>query len=1087
MSKYRLYDIAKELNITNKELLDRLPELGIEAKSHSSSVGESDYIKVKESILSKSKGAASSLPRPETASKPVSKESKPEPVSDLPASDLNNTSDPDQPKRRRRKPKEEGAEELSPLAAPGDSSETKPETKAEVSPEQRPRPAPRPLPEGVTRDEQGRLRRPDGTIIQPRPLPEGVTRDAQGRLVRPDGTIIPPRPLPEGVTRDAQGRLVRPDGTIIPPRPLPEGVTRDAQGRLVRPDGTVIPPRPRPLPEGVTRDAQGRLVRPDGTIIPPRPLPEGVTRDAQGRLVRPDGTIIPPRPRPLPEGFTRDAQGRVIRPDGTLAPPRPRPGQEGGQRPPRPAGSQGYQGGSRPPYNPSADGQRRPRPEGQRYEGQRPGGNFRDGGSRDGGPRPGGQGRDGGRAPGQFGDRRGPGGPRPGGMQPRPGQAQGAGGGRFSRPGASGHDKAAKPAQAPDKSERMQNLESRKTWDKKDRPILDRENKNTRGVKGAKPVPKTVPRTPKAAPISLEPRTIIIPSILTVKALAEKMAISGAELVKAFIKQGNMIGINNEIPYSAAAEIALNYNIIAEEFVEADIFEDAFGEAPEDESLKLPRPPVVVVMGHVDHGKTSLLDAIRQANVTKGEAGGITQHIGAYTVSINDKPITFLDTPGHEAFTAMRMRGAQVTDVAVLVVAADDGVMPQTIEAISHAKAAGVEIIVAINKIDKPGANPDKVKQELTSHELVVEDYGGTTPSVPVSAKTLAGIDSLLEMIILVSEMKELKANPNKQARGVVLEALLDKGKGAVARVLVQEGTLNIGDPIVSGATFGKVRAMIDDKGKRVKKAGPSMPVEILGLPGVPGAGDMFYVAANDKQARSVAESYYARGRVEFNKAQNQKVSLDDLFNQIQAGKVKDLNIIIKADVQGSVEALRQSLDKLNSEEVRIKTILGSVGAITESDVSLASASNAIIIGFNVRPEAAAKTVAEEQSVDIRLYRVIYNAIEDIQQAMKGLLDPVFEEKILGKAEIRQLFKASGIGTIGGSYILDGKFIRNASVRIIRDSIVVYEGALDSLRRFKDDVREVNSGYECGLVFERFNDIKTGDIVEAYVMEEIKR
>ena len=1049
MSKYRLYDIAKELNITNKALMERLPELGIQAKSHSSTVVESDYIRLKENIAKSTPGAK-----------------KVDPVPD----------DPDAQKKRLRKPKDGDR----PITAQAQDNN------AQENADDKAKPA---LPEGITRDAHGRLVRPDGTVIppKPRPLPEGVTRNAQGQLVRPDGTIIPPRPLPEGVTRNAHGQLVRPDGTIIPPRPrpLPEGVTRNAQGQLVRPDGTVIPPRPRPpLPEGVTRNAQGQLVRPDGTILPPRrPLPEGVTRNAQGQLVRADGTLLPPR-RPLPEGVTRNAQGQLVRADGTILPPRrPRPDFDRGDRPPyqqRPGGQgQGY------------DGQRRPRPEG----GFRPGGPQGQG-QREWQPRPGGpyQGSRDGR-PGQFGDRRGPGGPggpggqRPGGFTPRPGAAGQSGGGRFVRPGAGGHDKAAKPAAAPDKSERLRNLEAHKSH-RKDRPIVD-ESRGGRPGRGGKVTPqKPAPRGGRPmprSPISLEPKNIVIPSLLTVKELAEKMGVSGAELVKSLIKQGHMIGINNEITYDLAAEIALSYNIIAEEFVETDIFEDVFGEAPEDDSVKEARPPVVVVMGHVDHGKTSLLDAIRNTSVTKGEQGGITQHIGAYTVSINDKPITFLDTPGHEAFTAMRMRGAQVTDVAVLVVAADDGVMPQTIEAISHAKAAGVEIIVAINKMDKPSANPDRVKQELTEHALVTEEWGGETICVPVSAAQQTGIDTLLEMIILVAEMKELKANPNKRARGVVIEALLDKGRGSVARVLVQEGTMDIGDHVISGAIYGKVRAMIDDKGKRVKKAGPSMPVEILGLPGVPGAGDMFYVAESEKQARAVADTYYARGRRDMTRSQVQKVSLDDLFNQIQEGKVKELGVIIKADVAGSVEALRQSLEKLSSDEVRIKTILGNVGAITESDVSLASASNAIIIGFNVRPEVSAKAMAEEQSVDIRLYRVIYSAIEDIQQAMRGLLDPVFEEKTVGKAEIRQLFKASGIGTIGGSYILDGKFIRNASVRIIRDGIVVYEGGLDSLRRFKDDVREVNAGYECGLVFERFNDIKTGDIVEAYVMEEIKR
>ncbi len=524
-----------------------------------------------------------------------------------------------------------------------------------------------------------------------------------------------------------------------------------------------------------------------------------------------------------------------------------------------------------------------------------------------------------------------------------------------------------------------------------------------------------------------------------------------------------------------------------EEEVEVDLFEENFSEEEESEEDLEERPPVVVVMGHVDHGKTSLLDSIRNSAVTSGEAGGITQHIGAYTVEINGKVIAFLDTPGHEAFTAMRMRGAQVTDIAILVVAADDGVMPQTIEAINHAKAANVDIIVAINKIDKPSANPDRVKQELTEYGLVAEEWGGDTVCVPVSAMNKTGIDQLLEMIIITAEMKELKANPNKNARGTIIEAQLDKGRGPVATVLVQSGTLKIGDPLVAGGCFGKIRAMMDDKGKKVKEAGPSMPVEILGLSEVPQAGDMFYVAENEKHARQVSEAYVAKGRVEMTKAQIHKVSLDDLFNQIQAGSVKELNIVVKADVQGSVEAVRHSLEKLSNEEVRVRILHGGVGSINESDVMLASTSGAIIIGFNVRPEPAAKAIAGENDVDIRLYRVIYSAIEDIQLAMKGMLDPIYEEKVIGHAEIRQIFKASGVGTIGGSYITDGKFVRNAKTRIMRDNIVVYDGELDTLKRFKDDVKEVNSGYECGLLFNKFNDIKVGDIVEAYVIEEVAR
>ena len=574
----------------------------------------------------------------------------------------------------------------------------------------------------------------------------------------------------------------------------------------------------------------------------------------------------------------------------------------------------------------------------------------------------------------------------------------------------------------------------------------------------------------------------------TVKEVAEVLEKNAAEIVKCLMKKGIMAGINQTIDFDTAVAIAEQYDVILEKEPEKDIMEEIFGEEEQDEEKDLvERPPVVVVMGHVDHGKTSLLDSIRHSSVTSNEAGGITQHIGAYTVQIDGKPITFLDTPGHEAFTAMRMRGAQITDIAVLVVAADDGVMPQTIEAINHAKAAEVDIIVAINKMDKPSANPERVKQELTEYGLLAEDWGGDTICVPVSAVNKEGIDQLLEMIILVAEMKELRANPNKKARGAIVEAQLDKGRGTVATVLVQSGTLHVGDPVVAGSAYGKIRAMTDDKGRRVKKAGPSTPVEVLGLSQVPTAGDSFYVADNEKQARQVAESIIAKNRENLIKDTPQKVSLDDLFTQIQSGNVKDLNIVVKADVQGSVEAVRQSLERLSNEEVRIRIIHGGVGTITESDVMLASASNAIIIGFNVRPEPAAKLFADEEKVDVRLYRVIYNAIEDITAAMKGMLDPVYEEKVLGHAEVRQLFKASGVGTIAGSYVLDGKFERNCQARITRDGIVIFEGDLESLKRFKDDVKEVAAGYECGLVFKKFNDIKEGDMVEAFKMVEVPR
>ena len=548
-----------------------------------------------------------------------------------------------------------------------------------------------------------------------------------------------------------------------------------------------------------------------------------------------------------------------------------------------------------------------------------------------------------------------------------------------------------------------------------------------------------------------------------------------------------MVTVNHEIDFEKAQEIALEYDIIAEQEEKVDVIEELLKEEEEDETTLQSRPPVVCVMGHVDHGKTSLLDAIRNTNVTDREAGGITQHIGAYVVKINGQKITFLDTPGHEAFTAMRMRGANATDIAILVVAADDGVMPQTVEAISHAKAAGIEIIVAINKIDKPSANVERVKQELSEYELIPEDWGGSTIFVPVSAHTGEGIDNLLEMILLTAEVCELKANPKRAARGLVIEAELDKGKGPVATILVQKGTLHVGDFIAAGASSGKVRAMMDDKGRRVKEAGPSTPVEILGLSDVPNAGEILVSFDSDKEAKNFASTFVSENKNRLLEDTKAKLSLDDLFSQIQAGNLKELPIIVKADVQGSVEAVKQSLTKLSNEEVVVKVIHGGVGAINESDVTLAATSNAIVIGFNVRPDALAKQLAEQEGVDLRLYRVIYQAIEDVEAAMKGMLDPIYEEKVIGHAEVRQTFKASGVGTIAGSYVLDGIFQRACKIRIKREGEQIYEGALASLKRFKDDVKEVKAGYECGLVFEDFNDIKEEDQVEAYIMVEVPR
>ena len=584
--------------------------------------------------------------------------------------------------------------------------------------------------------------------------------------------------------------------------------------------------------------------------------------------------------------------------------------------------------------------------------------------------------------------------------------------------------------------------------------------------------------------------TITVEGALTVQQLAESLGKPATEVIMKLMKMGTMASLNQEVSFEVASQVASEYGFTLEvggqeENSEEEI--EALMEIEEDreEDLK-PRPPVVTVMGHVDHGKTSLLDAIRSTHVTNSEAGGITQHIGASEVSINGQKIVFLDTPGHEAFTAMRARGAQVTDIAILVVAADDGIMPQTIEAINHAKAAGVPLIVAINKIDKPSANPDKVKQELSEQGLLVEDWGGDVIAVPVSARQKTGIDTLLEMILLVAEMEELKANPDKRALGTVVEAELDKGRGPVATVLVQGGTLKVGDPIVCGLASGKVRAMINSKGKRVKTAGPSTAVEILGLSEVPQGGDQFVAVPSDKVARNIAEKRQQIAREEMLKA-NQRMSLDQFFDQMNEGQVKDLNVIIKADVQGSVQAVKQSFEKLSNDEVGVRVIHGGVGAINESDVTLAAASNAIIIGFNVRPVPSAESLAEKESVDVRSYTIIYKAIEDIQAAMSGMLDPEYRDEDTGKAEIREVYKISGVGTVSGCYVTSGKIYRNGKVRIVRDGIIIHEGEIQALKRFKDDVKEVNNGYECGMSFVNYNDIKVGDIVEAYITKEIER
>ena len=752
-------------------------------------------------------------------------------------------------------------------------------------------------------------------------------------------------------------------------------------------------------------------------------------------------------------------------------------------------------------------GQRREGGYGQRRDGNGQGGyGQRDGQRRDGNGQGGygqrdGQRRDGngqggyGQRDGQRRDGNGQGGYGQRDGQRRDGNGQGGYGQR--RDGARGQRTERENLDSMGTGMTKSEARGGKGLNKKEREIREKERqnqeKNTRFTENTRNISKMKQQNskkPEPQPKAEEDdgiKTITIPETLTLAELAEAMKQQPAALVKSLFMKGTMMTINAELTFEQAEEIALEFNYICEKEVKVDVIEELLREEDDPEETKVSRPPVVCVMGHVDHGKTSLLDAIRSTNVISREAGGITQHIGAYMVKCNGQDITFLDTPGHEAFTAMRMRGAQATDIAVLVVAADDGVMPQTIEAINHAKAAGVDIIVAVNKIDKPTANIERVKQELSEYELIAEDWGGQTIFVPVSAKTHEGIDTLLEMILLDAELKDLKANPNRKARGLVIEAQLDKGRGPVATILVQKGTLHVGDNVAAGSCYGKVRAMIDDKGRRVKEATPSMPVEILGLNDVPNAGEIFVNTENEKEARSFAETFIKENREKLLADTKTQLTLDSLNSQIKEGSLKELNLIVKADVQGSVEAVKQSLLKLSNEEVVVKIIHSGVGAINESDVSLASASNAIIIGFNIRPDAMAKSVAEREKVEIRLYRVIYQAIADVEAAMKGMLDPIYEEKVIGHAQVRQIFKASGVGNIAGSYVTDGMFQRGCKIRISREGEQIYEGSLASLKRFKDDVKEVKEGYECGLVFEKFNDIQIDDIVEAYIMEEVPR
>ena len=834
--------------------------------------------------------------------------------------------------------------------------------------------------------------------------------------------------------------------------------------------------------DGRPGDRRDNKVRPDGRPVERiRPRDNAKPGERPSDRVRPDGTMVDRKPRPDARPAERRQDGRTDdnrRQDGRPVDNRRQDGRPGdGRRQDGRSGDNRRQDG-RPGDNRRQDG----RPGDNRRQDGRPGDNRRQDGRPGDNRRQDGRSGDNRRQDGRFADRRQDGRNQDRNAAPDNRRTGGNDRNNFRKDDRnSGFDGGEAIKEREAKEQRNRDRENRKrdnsSYDKTERM------ENTKALE--KNMNKVKQQQKKAEEETI--RTLTLPDTLTVKELADMMKIAPAALVKKLFLQGTVVTINQEIDFDTAEEIALEYNCICEHEVKVDVIEELLKEEEDDPSTLVPRPPVVCVMGHVDHGKTSLLDAIRSTHVTSREAGGITQHIGAYTVEAHGQQITFLDTPGHEAFTAMRMRGAKSTDIAILVVAADDGVMPQTVEAINHAKAAGIEIVVAINKIDKPSANIERVKQELVEYELIPEDWGGSTIFCPVSAHTGEGIDNLLDMLLLTAEILELKANPNRRARGLVLEGRLDKGKGPVATMLVQKGTLHVGDHIAVGSCHGKIRAMVDDKGKRIQQAGPSIPVEILGLNDVPNAGDVFVSPETEKEARSFAETFIREGREKLLEETKSKMSLDDLFSQIQAGNLKELHIIVKADVQGSVEAVKQSLMKLSNDEVVVKVIHAGVGAINESDVILASASNAIIIGFNVRPDNQAKAVADAENVDLRLYRVIYQAIEDVEAAMKGMLDPKYEEKVIGHAEVRQTYKASDVGTIAGSYVLDGVLTRGCSVRLMRGDDMIYDGPLASLKRFKDDAKEVKEGYECGCVLEKFNDIMEGDILEAYTMVEIPR
>ncbi len=1073
MAKIRIYELAKEIaeansldsKSLNAEIIGILAENGIEVKSASSGIEPDDadlvrkhYGKKAAKAEKKDSKKEESQEKKEVKAASENKKSKEvnEVKEDKKAKELKkddseateNTQNKDTAK----------AEKKPATAADSDISDNKPEAKPATADKE----------ENKTenRNEENARRNPDQHPAQTKHV-------AAGKLIGKDG-----KETPYWIAKD--GRLVQMNGKALP-------LKMNSDGKIVRLDGAPLQKRPNPVapkkPDTENKPAPAATDKSAETVA------ENTVQAASEEKKETVEQNLGPQPKIVGNIFESMTAAKNKEKERKAALAQQRNDRNGDRK---------YQGDrnngerSERPFN--RDGQRHDRPNGERSFSDRNNGERSERGfNRDGQNRGFDRTQSGDRKP--FGDRNN----QSFNKDRRPGM----GGPSFSDKDKDDDTRRQFPSKKPSKPSPDGQLKSElgsqigkndragklknKGKDKKDKRDYDEENNS---IKKKDPNRKGAFQKPvKVATVVEEDeiKTITIPEMITIKDLADKMKQNAGAIIKKLFLAGKMINQNSEITFEEAEEIALDYEIICEKEVKVNIIEELLKETEEDPDTLIKRPPVVCVMGHVDHGKTSLLDAIRSTNVTSREAGGITQHIGAYMVEINGQKITFLDTPGHEAFTSMRMRGAKSTDIAILVVAADDGVMPQTVEAINHAKAANVTIIVAVNKIDKPAANIERVKQELTEYGLVAEDWGGDTVFVPVSAKTGEGIENLLEMVILSSDVLELKANPDRLARGIVIEAERDRGKGCIATVLVQKGTLNVGDYVAIGATHGRIRAMIDDKGRRVKVATPSTPVEIQGLDEVPNAGEIMMAVSGEKEAKTIADAFIAQSKEQLIAETKARLSLDGLFSQIQAGNVKELNLIIKADVMGSVEAVKQSLVKLSNEEVVVRVIHGGVGNINESDVTLASASNAIIIGFNVKPDNTAKDIAEREGVEIKLYKVIYNAIDDIEMAMKGMLKPVYEERVIAHAEVRQLFKASQVGIIAGSFVLDGKIERGCSARISRDGNQIFDGPLASLKRFKDDVKEVAAGYECGLVFEKFSDLAELDQVEFYKMVEVPR